>query len=601
MKKNKTLTINTVFYMSTFRFLCRLAPLLLILCFGAPLHARDATALRSLENRLLPWFLHHRQSGDVQLSKKAGPLPPSTGDLMAIASNWNALSGGFKKLYLESTEIPEGLLMHRSPGFGIEIHYAVEGRHAVDPRDSLGTDGNDWRKFVNEPNRVPDYVDEAARALDSAWCMEVAHFGFPAPYPYTSASQPSGDYKVVIELMESGYYGLTYPVGPLDSGDVGYKSLITLRNNWDGWNINDIIDYESHPEKGIRITCTHELFHAIQYRMTRKVVNDIYLDDFPLSWIEGTAGMMEELAYPEVNDYLQYCKSYFDNPTRFVAFSRSSTSEIYANTLLCLYLYSATASGSGGIKFFRSVFAAAMSDTLPFTAALKNASTNAGRTWVDLLNSFHAASFHTGSRSSDGPFLDDATLLPEWNYIQGDGSRSGAMTRTVKPWGFQCISFVNDDPVDSILALSAIIGSRDHEACSICAVLRDTSTNSSDSIIYFIPTAPDSAAVYVADWHRWNEAIILVSNGLDKNDLIVTLQFDISTPPINRPKTEMPLIRHRPDHRRHFLLNGKMLSETALRSACGAASPSFHFSRLGAAGLYINEYRGTVSGALSVR
>ena len=45
--------------------------------------------------------------------------------------------------------------------------------------------------------------------------------------------------------------------------------------------------YQEHPEYGVRVTCAHELFHAVQYAMSWDVKESIFLDDFPLSCIEG--------------------------------------------------------------------------------------------------------------------------------------------------------------------------------------------------------------------------------------------------------------------------------------------------------------------------
>ena len=73
---------------------------------------------------------------------------------------------------------------------------------------------DNWRFRYHGANGIPDYVDEVAWALDSAWSMEIDHFGFVEPIPLRNSAHPSTRYKVAIVAQKDPYfYGMTYPQG----------------------------------------------------------------------------------------------------------------------------------------------------------------------------------------------------------------------------------------------------------------------------------------------------------------------------------------------------------------------------------------------------
>lgn len=237
-----------------------------IICTLPSLSAAESkAALRTLENQFLPYFQYRSQTRKSPRYDTPVSRPPNTMELMKIVRSWSLLSDGFKKVYQQAIDIPANFLMFRSPGYGIEIYFTNNGIDAPDSTDKWYADSSDWHRRIDSPNGIPDYIDEVAWAIDSAWTMEIRRFGFPAPFPYKNDIHSSENYKVIVESLDDNVYGLTYPVEPDSSA--GFHSLLSIRNKWNGWDINDIIDYETHPEKGIRITCAHEFFHAIQYRI----------------------------------------------------------------------------------------------------------------------------------------------------------------------------------------------------------------------------------------------------------------------------------------------------------------------------------------------
>ena len=136
-------------------------------------------------------------------------------DLVLLAKVWNSLSPDFKQLYQQATQIPSQDTFYVSPSGHFEVYYTTKGEEPINSADNygFGAAGN-WRTKNNQPNGVPDYVDEVAWDLDSAWSMEIGRFQYIQPIPYTDATHTSNRFKVVIASLGEGYYGETFPGAP---------------------------------------------------------------------------------------------------------------------------------------------------------------------------------------------------------------------------------------------------------------------------------------------------------------------------------------------------------------------------------------------------
>ncbi len=410
--------------------------------------------------------------------------------------------------------------MYRSPGFGVEIYFTTNGIDAVDSSDSWGCDTADWRLRLNQPNNVPDYVDEVAWAIDSAWSMEVVRFGFKAPYGIVSSVHQSPNYKVIIEEM-GGYYGLTYFAGLLDGDTTGTRSIVTIRNEWQGWDINEIVDYQSHPEKAIRITCAHEFFHAVQFSMVHSVIEDVYLDKFPISWLEATATLMEELAFDYINDYTQYLLEYFNKPAGFSFFSQNDDYDFYANNILTLYLYHKS---GRGIDFIKEIFESNYDTVSTISSLLEKASVSAGTTWPELLSKFHTESFYTGERADSGLFVPDSRIIDELNYVKGECLIGLASTKNILPYGVQIFSALKPTGLnESFLQVRCTM----EGAPEVKPVLKLMLTGGArDTIISSADMHLNSLSI-ITDWGDHSEAIAVITNGsYDQNITVSTLFSD---------------------------------------------------------------------------
>jgi len=387
-----------------------------------------------IEARFRPFLeerVRERRGGGFGGAGGGGELSarPSQSDILALMKIWDDLGAEFRALYAEATAIPKNPDSLISPMGKFKIYYTKTGRDSVDVTDNIGYGApgqpSEWRVRNPSPNGIPDYIDETAFALDSAWSMEIDRFKFPNPI----AAAGREYYPVHINYMAD--YGITWPSVRIPGSSVGFFSHIEINGDWSDpdWGI-----YNQRPYDAVRVTCAHEFFHAVQYAMAWNT--NTYIDDFPLGWLEGAAVLMEELAFPEVNDYLQYITDYFRYPAR-VSFLVDDNSHFeYLNSILFIYLYEKSAAGDN-IGLVRKIHANKYAEkTLTFYENLERVSMDhEGKSWAELLNGFHTESYFTNRRARrPQAFTTDSELMRSWPV---PAALSGAESKTVKPYSVE--------------------------------------------------------------------------------------------------------------------------------------------------------------------
>lgn len=176
---------------------------------------------------------------------------------------------------------PQLAYFHITPSGHFRIHYDLVGREAVDPTDANG-------------DRVPDYVEEAAAALDDAWHLELEVLGYQPP-PADQGVE-GDEYDVYLAEQGGRAYGWTYP----ESYGATTSSYIELDNNYAEPT------YWTKDLEGLRVTAAHEFFHAVQF--------GYYQGADGIWWQEATATWMEEVVHPEADDYLHYLSNFLNYP-----------------------------------------------------------------------------------------------------------------------------------------------------------------------------------------------------------------------------------------------------------------------------------------------
>lgn len=468
-----------------------------------------AAYIKNYESRLRPYF-ESRIKGSLAMAALSQSQYPRENDILMIPRVWNSLSPEFKALYKSAIAIPADYKMYVSPSGHFEVYYTIaDPDNAVDPTDTLGFgSGQNWRIKISGKNGVPDYVDEVAWALDSSWSLEVDRLGFIAPLPVKDAQHTSNRYRVVIQSLGPENYGNTWVDEKATGATKGWSSHFELRNEWNEvlW---DNLGYKQHPENGAKVTCAHEFFHGVQYAMSWSEGNDY----FPICWLEGTAVLMEGLAFNDIKDYLQYTGLFFNDPQ--MSFFSTNDNEKYSNSLLTKFIYE-KGTGPNHIDLIKNVFFNNYAKIAPFHSNLRTVSLNLGATWVSILNRFHTGTFFTGSRADTSRFLADAALLKEWTYFRDTISLSHTTAKTVNPYGMAIFDFAPD--IGDNDTLSIILEGETTSLDTVpypywgatCIIKR---TMQPDSLFTLSIDPAGQARCRIVGWRRLREMLIIVTNG----------------------------------------------------------------------------------------
>jgi hypothetical protein len=490
-------------------------------------------AVTAFEAVLTPYF----QMRAILPAKPGTAVTLTDADLFAIAKHWNQLSPAFKALYMKATGIPSDMIQYVSPSGHFEIYYYLSGLGAVDVTDTIGYSTSDWRNRTHIPNGVPDYVDEVAYAADSAWSMEIDRFGFVNPLPSIDAPWDSNRYKISLQLdgLGSDIYGYTFPQGLPTPGKTGIRSYIQMRPEWKEslWSENGL-DYQIHPEKAVRVTCCHELFHGVQYTMSRSFDGPWYVDDFPATFLESSAVLMEDLGFDYINDYIQYATKFFNYPFEMTfkyTYNANNKDDPYKHALAVMNFYQ-FAYPSPKIDFIKNLLFNNYHQFTKFYDNLILASGQAGRTWPDLLGGFNTGSYYTGVRAVPGRFIKDAPLLKSaWDYPPDAVDKSFSVSKTVQLFGMNTFSFSNHTGGAGALNLLFMgdppdTGDADTNAVwSVHCILKKDTVPAHDSIITAHNISATRASIVINAWQNYSGALVIATNARYDHSRQATVVF----------------------------------------------------------------------------
>jgi hypothetical protein len=290
----------------------------------------------------------------------------------------------------------------------------------------------------------------------------------------------------------------------------GLRSYFDLRNDWSGpeWGI-----YNSKPADAARITCAHEFFHSIQYSMGHDD-EPSYIDYFSGAWLEGTAVLMEDLAFPDIDDYTQYLygqDGYFGNPLLSVLSDDLYTAvDMYANAVVAMYLYW-RAFPSPSISFIRDIFERNEEKLQEFNENISASASNAGKSWTGILHSFHVSSFFSGTRADASVFFPDAPLLAQWYYSIDEPDASQEILKSVKPYAMQTYAIRQSQITTDTLGIK-FTGDASESSGNWSSSVILTDSNGIFSVLPLGFSSENSGVVNIPFWGRYDEAVIIVTN-----------------------------------------------------------------------------------------
>jgi len=494
----------------------------------------DASRLSAveLENRFRPYFEERaeRKRGGGRRQPGRAIIRPTDGDLFALMRKWDDLPPEFKTLYKQATDIPRDFESHVSPSGKFKIFYTTKGRDSVDVTDSIGygTGGqpSSWRERHSSPNGVPDYVDEVAFALDSSWSMIIDRFGFPEPIPTPGPDGETDRYNVVIEcISDYNYdcegYGVTYAKDRRPGTAYGFQSVIIINSNWSDPQIWGGLGYDKRPYDAVRVAASHEFMHAVQYA----IVRTYDLDNLTYGWLEGSAVLMEELAFPEINDYLQYIDTYFTNPR--VSLLSNNFNHLYMNGLIGKYLYEKT-DPTDSIGFVKYVHIYNRDNVRPpFHRCLEHAAqAHGGKSWAEVLNGFHAESYFTGNRSRrPWAFVGDAEMMNTWR--PPTASSPATETKSVRANSVEFFRYTPQADAPDTLVLE-INGERDAAITGKTWAASALVTELDGDSVTIVPVQINqsgSGHLELAGWREKRECLLVVTNGSSLTSKNVTVKI----------------------------------------------------------------------------
>ena len=269
--------------------------LALLLLFALPIQAKTrieaayAAGELDLETALLYQVLSVRAPDQLPtIYRESGGLAvcgtPHLVQAMSAAPNLSAeYQERLGKLAQRRPDVQHDIL---SPSGRFRVHYDTEGRNAVSPRD-------------DDANGIPDYIDLTMTVLDSTWVLEIEQLGYNPP-PSDKGLGGGDEYDAYVIELDGSYYGFAYPEA---AGAIITPSYLEIDNNFTNSGYKQTRGLDA-----LRVTIAHEFHHAIQFG---------YYATFDGSWWqESTSTWMEEVAYPHIDDYLQYLTYFLGEPQR---------------------------------------------------------------------------------------------------------------------------------------------------------------------------------------------------------------------------------------------------------------------------------------------
>jgi len=183
------------------------------------------------------------------------------------------------------------------------IHYDTSGTHAV---------------------LSQAYLDAIVVAVENVWDVEIDDLGFREPP--SDGNDPDGGggsahYDFYLQNL-SGIYGYCQPTYYAPGGPANdATSFCVIDNDYAGFGY-------ANPEDPMKVTVAHEFCHGLQ------AAHDVNEE---LWYKECTSVWAEEMVYDSVNDYTQYCQSFFSSLWRPLEYDDNNV-RIYGSFVWNMFL-----------------------------------------------------------------------------------------------------------------------------------------------------------------------------------------------------------------------------------------------------------------------
>jgi hypothetical protein len=376
-----------------------------------------------------------------------------------------------------------------TPSGHFRLHYDTEGRDAVEAVDE-------------DDNGIPDYVDLTAAVADSIWDLQINILGYHAPP--TDGGAGGGD-EVDIYINDQGrlqLYGITYP---LSSGTSG-PAFLVIDNDFTNGIFGSTVICDGHlgtrGDDALRVTLAHEFFHVVQF--------GYYQGSDGSWWQEASATWMEDVAYPRLDDYLQYVCAFLGVPGNALdgGIPSAGSFQPYGASVFAHFLDQRY--GRDSVRWIWEEHQSRRSARLNnFDSALRN----------------YNGTVHGAQNLSEYGLEAAYSEMGVWSWFVGERFREGFFTDGEN----YAANFVPSFPVASKIAV-ADSGRLDHMSRTYVRMQpqllpggatldtelargrwrRHLLLVSADSVE--VRSLGDEGAVSLAGWDAWDEVVLVISN-----------------------------------------------------------------------------------------
>ncbi len=331
---------------------------------------------------------------------------------------WDAQSPGDATL---RTQIDSLLASFPSLSGGLRdstLHARLDAMNAAHPRYIIQAGEHferAWRYYDSLGMRMPD--SSPSRYFKSPQydrvAVDVANIGTVIPSyngPYYGLAFPPENGQGSSLLIENDFlYNVTYDPAAGQSTGTPIRSL---------HNGQTYRDYSLDWDMGLKVTTSHEFYHAVQYRYTPSLAGYH-------AWYEISATGMEERLAPEVNDYFQYLPFALQR-NHDVPLTTAGTLAQYGNAIFHIYLTHRLGEG------FDATMWEHLADTNNLAKAWVKTAGSPGA-WDSLFNDYAAALSLAGTPGVTGSPLAFSPDMAEWPVPRFDAIPAAGGTQLNLP------------------------------------------------------------------------------------------------------------------------------------------------------------------------
>ena len=166
------------------------------------------------------------------------------------------------------------------------VHWVATGEDAPTPADA-------------DENDIPDFVDDVLESAEDSRSVENETLGWTEPEPdgIRGEGVPPGLNRTDAYLVEThgAYFGYASS-DENQQGEVAKQAYLVLDNDF-----VEFVGPELSAVEAMQVTMAHEYNHVLQFAY----------DSFADRWMfEATATWVEDLVYPEIDDYLNFVPAF---------------------------------------------------------------------------------------------------------------------------------------------------------------------------------------------------------------------------------------------------------------------------------------------------